>query len=676
MLKNKIILAALWLIFCFPGVSVSQMEYADSEVWLGDLNEDGRLNIIDAIEILILISKGGPSTERERQIANVDGSQQGEVEIGDAVALVRMILGQESPRKITFSTSIESIWAVGDGEKIFRDETDHFSKSGNNVWDGDTIRLEGLYNEVLAFQVMLVAGNNGARNVSLSIDPPRNDSTGRTIGAPDGPAYGPGGWVELFSEHYLEVVNATNPLWFYGSAAAAPERMTGWIPDALVPPEAQSGKGGFPIDIEPGMVQGFWVDLYLPRDTVNFTPGVYRGMVRISEDGWPVDSLPLEITLLNGYLPDENHANVWLYHDSVEPYYQELSSLEVEKMLKYEAHRHRADLVGGFSVHHSRFDAAAMDSYRKYLDGTAFTRAGGYEGPGQGTGEKLFPIGMYGGSVMGDNESEVRAEADKWVNWFDENAPGVRYFWYLIDEPGSDKFDWIKERAGWIHNYEGAGSRMPVFTTREYADEISGEIDIWAGGQGLPVTDLSSLHEQGKEHWFYNGFRPRWGSYILEAEAVDLRMNAWAKYIYGVSTWFAWHVTHWFHNSQGNRGNTHQNIFVDPATFYIYQATFGNGDGILFYPGREPFYPEQDRGVNRLLPSIKLKNVRRGQQDYEIMWLAEQRVAREKVLEIVKKVVPRAFSSVGRSSRVPWSQRGADYDQARKELLLLITGGM
>jgi len=53
-----------------------------------------------------------------------------------------------------------------------------------------------------------------------------------------------------------------------------------------------------------------------------------------------------------------------------------------------------------------------------------------------------------------------------------------------------------------------------------------------------------------------------------------------------------------------------------------------------------PYYPDEDRGVTRLLGSIKLKNIRRGQQDYEIMWLAEQKAGREIVLETVRKVVP------------------------------------
>jgi len=35
------------------------------------------------------------------------------------------------------------------------------------------------------------------------------------------------------------------------------------------------------------------------------------------------------------------------------------------------------------------------------------------------------------------------------------------------------------------------------------------------------------MKEQGKDHWFSHGNRPFFGLFILEAEAVDLRVNAW-----------------------------------------------------------------------------------------------------------------------------------------------------
>jgi hypothetical protein len=99
--------------------------------------------------------------------------------------------------------------------------------------------------------------------------------------------------------------------------------------------------------------------------------------------------------------------------------------------------------------------------------------------------------------------------------------------------------------------------------------------------------------------------------------------------------------------------------------------THANGDGIVYYPGRMPFYPEEDRGVNAILGSIRLKNIRRGQQDFEIMKLAERKVGRSRVLELVRSVVPKSFEA-DLKGPVLWSQRGDDYDRVRDLLLELL----
>jgi hypothetical protein len=158
----------------------------------------------------------------------------------------------------------------------------------------------------------------------------------------------------------------------------------------------------------------------------------------------------------------------------------------------------------------------------------------------------------------------------------------------------------------------------------------------------------------------------------LEGAAVDFRVDSWIMYKYGIKTWFMWQSTNWQHNGQGPKKHLHQNIFEDPLTFINDDMEFGNGDGILFYPGRMPFYPEEDRGLNQLLPSIRLKNIRRGQQDAAIMRMAEKKAGREKVISILNKVVPKAMSDVDMKSATPWSDRGNDFDKVREELLKLL----
>ncbi|MEA2063057.1 MAG: DUF4091 domain-containing protein [Gemmatimonadota bacterium] len=592
--------------------------------------------------------------------------------------------------------AVTAVWAVGDGEKVYRYQAGHPCRESNSVWGGGKITLTGLYNEVLAFQVIVEADAKGARAVEIAVETPVHHSTGKALAAPPAPRYGPGGTIEVFSEHYLYVKRPTNCYFFFASDNARPPRMTGWIPDALVPPDARPGRGGMPLDIPPTREtvhrrqntlevtpapetqnQGFWIDLHLPRDK-GCPAGLYRGAVRVYEQGRKVAELPLEVTLLPHYLPDLNHSNVWLYGsvEVVNKYYPELSRTEVERMLKFEAHRHRIDFIGGSGAHSSPFDERMMEEYKPWLDGSAFTPGSSYQGPGIGCGERLFTVGCYGSitNKAFNDEPGAQRESDRWVRWFEANAPDVTYFWYTIDEPGPAQFPWLKERIGWVRENPGPGRRLPVFVTRGYNAELSGCIDIWCGNRGVDPEELAELKSQGRDHWFYNGHRPLCGAFLLEAEAVDNRVNAWIKYIYGLSTWFLWEGTHWQHNGQGPKGYLHQRLFTEPLTFISWGMNFVNGNGVLFYPGRMPFYPEQDRGLSRILGSIRLKNIRRGQQDFEIMRLAGQRAGREKVLEIVKRVVPRAMKEADLDGPVPWSERGDDYDTARKKLLELLEG--
>lgn len=565
---------------------------------------------------------------------------------------------------------VKSIWALGDGEKVFRDDLNHPDKKQNSTWDGKLIRLKGLYNEVLAFQLIIETGSEEVNGIEVAVTNPVHQASGKTIGG-NTLKYGPAGTLEIFTQHYLQVKEkeTTPPAWFYGSPAAAPKKMTGWIPDALIPTEALPGLGGFPIDIGPDRNQGFWIDIALPRDQKNYPAGTYHGTVQIMQAGKTIREIPLEVTLLPHYLPDDNASTVWLFTSTVKPYFTTLSEDEVDKLIKFEAHRHRIDVAGGSKVHTAPFDAKAMEAYKPYLTGAAYTPSHGYHGPGEGVGEKVFPIGMYGGSVMGDTKASYQKQADLWVNWFNEHAPGVTYFHYVVDEPGEEMHGFVKEKAAWIKSSAGPGKSLPLFTTTHYQPELDEAIDIWAAYNGVDLELLPKIRAKGDDHWFYNGNRPRYGSVILEGTAVDLRVNSWILYKYGIKTHFIWHGTHWQHNGNGfTKRGLHQNVFSTPLT-YSGGGSYGNGDGVLFYPGHMPFYPEEDRGVNRLIPSIRLKNIRRGQQDAAIMALAEKKVGRKKVIETINEIVPRALSEVSMKDPVPWSQRGNDYDRVREELL-------
>jgi hypothetical protein len=591
---------------------------------------------------------------------------------------------------IRIQAQIVGIWAVGDGEKIFKNEMNHPAKDQNSIWNGDRIHLRGLYNEVLGFQIIVEVDSTGARGLEISMSPPIHRKSGETIGGSGAIKFGDQGYIEFFSQHYLQVKNPTQPNWFYGSEKSAPENMTGWIPDALIPSDALIGKGGFPLTIPPteeqiyrhqnivdiipraaSVNQGFWIDLYLPRDR-KYPAGFYESQIRVSAEGKIYSKIPVQIELVDAYLPDKNHSNVWVYSSDIDElsiYFPSLSHEEISRMIKSEAHLHRIDLVGGFTAHQSVFNERILEDYKPYLNGTAFTPANGYHGPGEGIGEKLFPVGMYGGRVLGNTKKKIQEESDKWVQWFEKNAPDVTYFKYMIDEPGPAQYSFINEEAGWIKSNPGPGRRLKLQVTSGYVEDLKDAVDIWDAYDGVEIDRLEDLRRDGKDYWFYNGNRPRYGSVILEGTAVDLRVNGWIKYLFGINTWFVWQSTHWRHNSQGPKGRLHQRIFNEPLTFINEHLEWGNGDGVLFYPGRMPFQPEENRGIDRVMPSIRLKNIRRGQQDYELLWLAEQKIGPDQVRDMARELVIKAMDEVEMDDRVYWPQHGDLYDAMRDRLL-------
>lgn len=577
-----------------------------------------------------------------------------------------------------------AVWAVNDGEKVLKDDLANPNKDGNSVWDGQTIRLFGARNETIAFQVIVETGDAEAAGIYVELSGLVHAEHGEcrieNAAALDAdPTNYVGRRIEVFTQHYLYVAPdlSTAPQWFYAESAP-PLHRSGWIPDALIPADARPRLGGQPVRVPARSNQGFWIDIYIPREEA-MKPGIYRGAVTVRSEAAVIRTLPVELRLYDFALPDENHSLTFVYANDVSEYYPETP--DIQDRFRRMAHRHRFDLVGA-EPHGKPFDAELLARYAPYLDGSFFTKANGYEGPGEQIGEGVFPIGMYGSKVLGTEPEAMRKEADKWVAYFEElKWPGT-YFCYLIDEPLPAKYDWIREQAAIVRGSAGAGKRLPFFTTRRYTPELEGAIDIWCA-HSVDAESVRHGRESGDKLWFYNGYRPYHGSLILEAEAVDMRVNSWLRFRYGIDGYFVWHGTHWRHNHQGPRGRWNQNVYGYAVTF-MYVAKdesayygedgvhFGNGDGLLFYPGREPFFREQDRGVDGPISSIRMKNLRRGIQDYEYLWLAAQRGRRAEADAIAREAVPAGMHETDPNGRASWSSVGSRWDEYRRQAAELI----
>ena len=96
------------------------------------------------------------------------------------------------------NTQVLNVWAVSDGEKVFKFDTDHFAKDNNSIWDGEKISLRGLYNEVLGFQVIVEVDSTGANGLEISMSAPVHKKSGTIIAGSGAVKYGDHGYMDFF----------------------------------------------------------------------------------------------------------------------------------------------------------------------------------------------------------------------------------------------------------------------------------------------------------------------------------------------------------------------------------------------------------------------------------------------------------------------------------------------
>jgi len=265
-----------------------------------------------------------------------------------------------------------NIWAVNDGEKIYKNDLKNPNRYGSSAWDGKTVRLFAGRNETAAFQIIFENGANEQEKVNIAV---KGKGMERFK-------------VEAFKQHYLYIAKdkISPPAWFY--AEGGRPKNWGWTPDALIPLNICGG-----VDISPGETQGFWLDVYVPRDV---SPGQYAGEIEISSrrDGI-IASIPVVLNVKNITLDDDFRRKNMIFAGDLKDYYPE-NTLAVRDEFRKMARAHGFDLVGT-QAHSNPFDRESLDAYYdKYMrDGdNLFTPKHGYDGWGMGRGERIFPIGM------------------------------------------------------------------------------------------------------------------------------------------------------------------------------------------------------------------------------------------------------------------------------------------
>lgn len=538
---------------------------------------------------------------------------------------------------------------LGDMEKPTKDEA---IPASPHFWDaaGRTLKLHGGRNEVVAGQLVLTADEN-TRDVSVAVGDLRS-AGGEIIPAdPD---------IGLFLELYQYVENG-------GYGWGPPSKVLPWkkwYPEVLAPfrdpyaPDRKAVGAPFEIAVADGPNQGIWIDVYIPKEA---RPGVYEAPITVTIGGKPAIAATLALTVHAFTLPDEFHVDGYgeMYGRAYHFHGAEYGSAGVErwwqvaKRYHQMAHQHRFVITEREGAGPG---LARLDDYDKtygaVLDGTLFTPAQGYVGPGAGTGVAFWraPFAQaYDGRVPDFTPEQLKRYADDarafWEHVVARRWNDKRFFAYIIDEAGCDARSLANERKLQEALDAGAGPghvRLmwtshtdPETLAADPATDKRGVIHWWsANAGGCNPAFLRPQIEQGDIVWFYHHGGAACGVHCVNASGIELRT-------WGDICWrYKIHGSFWWAMDYGSPDT--------PLTRPVYKDGDDRwGNGVLFYPGaRLP-----DVGLPAIdgpLSCLRMKAYRRGLQDYEYCRLLKQ-AGKEKVADdLIRAVIPKALVEAGR----------------------------
>jgi CSLREA domain-containing protein len=615
------------------------------------------------------------------------------------------------------------VWANNGEDKIAREELRAASDTAavrNSVWNGTRIELFGARNEIVSFNLVLEAPVANAAGINVSFRELTGPSGARIAAAA---AQGDQVFdyvdrnIELFFVRYLEIEGLSVSAYDLYDERHVPERLRlphdmygspdlsyAWhdrpdhnrsYPEIAVPLELV---GDFAIAA--GRNQSVWCDVYIPKDA---PPGTYTGVVEVRQSGTIIYQVPVQLQVHAFSLPDESSTDLAIfvsreninarligqaYPSPGTPAYA--SSVDALLQVHKLAHRHRISLLEGYTPTNH------MDTYwLSVLNGEAFTAQRGYDGPGQGVGQELYVIGTYGSWPWQNGDcATMWSQLNGWASWFDTQGLDTELFLYLMDEPAtSAQLQQVETWSNCMGQNPGAGRRIESLATVQLPLAAT-QTPSLQNPVSLPRAsnpqDWEPLSQQYAPLWMYNGRRPFSGSLATEDDGISPRTLGWIMHRTDVGSWFLWEGTYW-NNFQGGTGPT--DVFNQAMTFgaspYLHQHLgktswmYGNGDGVLFYPGTDMTGVGPSYGVAGVFSSLRLKHARRGLQDAEYLAMAAA-IDAAGTQQIVNQVLPKALWEYGVNdpqdptwvrADISWSNDPDVWEQARSQLAAIIDSG-
>lgn len=459
------------------------------------------------------------------------------------------------------------------------------------------VRLKAAKNEAEATQVVL-RSRVAQRNVTVDVTDLMSEG-GQRIDKND---------VNLFREHYIRVTHSSPQSPF----------PPGWWPDALIPfrdPENHRPiKGGrFPaslFDLRPHENQPIWVEVSVPPTA---EAGVYRGAIRVIIDGRPVISVPLLLEVWDFTLPTiptiRSHFGDFrriaeFYH--VAPgssAYLQMARRYENALIRHRLMPKRPEATEPQVATDGTIDTAKFDAAMTYYVNQV------------GINSWQIPLGPHYPfpDTVGADRERTKQYLRNLCTAIDSHGWANLAYFYPVDEPNSpDAYQRVRDFAMLAHEAHPGIDLILTESPRPRPSNwgaLFDSVSVWVILFGhFNEAEIVERQAAGQSVWAYTALTdqgpPTLPHWALDFPLLDYRIPLWISWRYKLTGLLYWTTVFW---------SRVVDPWTEPNTYPQGQNAF-NGEGILFYPGTAV-------GYEGPVPSMRLKAIRDGMEDYEYLKL-------------------------------------------------------
>jgi hypothetical protein len=539
------------------------------------------------------------------------------------------------------------------------------------------IGLSAAANEAEGFQVVVYGGSAGLRGVQAAAPEALAASHGGQIGQEH---------VVLYREHYVRVTAPSG-----GSARAK----AGVYPDGLIPLRnpftGEAMPAAAPFDVPAGENRVLYVEVRPPAGT---PAADYAGRVRLTAAGQErLGEVRFHLRVRGFELPagstlrtsiqayDSEHAGAARYYGYPQQGDQhQAAARAIDELLI--AHRlvptHPMNTLFEVSPEGTIAPHPARDATRwSYLRRPEYTD---------------YQIAYWDGFPFPGAATTNRARTLRYLRsayqWFEERGVAEKVWVRPGDEPQSAADHQAAAQLARLAREADPRLRVAITLDHSRADlgaPLFGQANLVIPYVGKFDPALWRWRQQaGDEIWSYTALTPRddraTPTWQIDVPLIHHRIVPWVNFRYGIRGMQYWAASVWERQRQRGRSP-----WDDPCSFADGSTCF-HGDGMLVYPGKEigltvpagAYGEGSPAAAYGAAPSLRLKAVRDGIEDYEYLTLAA-RVNAEAAGRAVTEVACGGDAGPGSAAANcfdRWDQRPETLAAARERLAAVIEAGL